>query len=264
MTTTAISVNPGKCMKDGFCVNACPCAIFETNISGIPSVNQELAKTCIQCGHCISVCPGNAINIEGLPHSDFRPIPVDIPTLQTFNNLLKARRSIRSFKSVPIAMEKIRDLLEAVRFCPTAKNAQALSWLLIDGQDKVRNFSAAVIDSFRVNERMKTVVEEFDNGKDPIHRGAPQVLVAYAPEKYPWGSMDAAIAIANIELAARACGFGTCWGGFSTWAASGSNEVGKSIGLSNEQKIFGVLMIGYPQIKFRLTPPRKPINLKII
>lgn len=264
MSAATVSVNPLMCIKDGLCIITCPCSIFEKSESGVPSINETLAKTCIKCGHCASVCPGKAINVEGLASSDFQPVPLDIPTLQIFNNLVKARRSIRSFKSTQIPHDKIKELLEITRFCPTAKNTQCLSWLLIDGPEKVRQFSASVIDSFRINERMKPVVEEFDNGKDPIHRGAPQVLVAYAPEKYPWGTMDAAIAIANLELAARSCGLGTCWGGFSTWAASCSNEVAKSIGLNNDQKILGVLMLGYPQIKFRAIPPRKPVSLKIL
>lgn len=264
MTATAITINADKCLKDGFCISVCPCLIFEKTPEGVPAVNTELAKTCIKCGHCASVCPGNAIKVSELDPADYLPMPADIPTLQTFSNLIRARRSIRAFKPQQIPVEKIKEMLEIIKFCPTAKNSQSLSWILIDGSEKVRNFSAAVIDAFRINERMKSVVEEFDQGGDPIHRGAPQVLVAYGSSKYPWGTMDAAIAIANLELAAKACGFGSCWGGFSTWAASGSSDVGKSIGLSEDKKIFGVLMLGYPKIRYRYTPPRKPLNLKIV
>jgi nitroreductase len=243
----------------------CPCGIFQAaENNGIPAVSDELSLTCIRCGQCISACPGDAISVKGLEFKDFLPLPITLPSLNDFTGLVKSRRSIRNFKPEQIDVARLKELLEVARFAPTAKNSQALSWILINGREKVRNFSAAVIDAFRVNERMAALVEDFDRGGDPVHRGAPHVAVAYGPENYPWGTMDAAIAVSYMELAAKAAGFGSCWGGFSTWAASGSREVGKSIGLSEKEKIFAVIMLGYPGCSYHSVPARKSLNLRII
>lgn len=264
MGNSAVAINPDKCKKDGLCINVCPCEIFGKGESGIPLIREEVVSTCIKCGHCAAICPGGAITLSDLSPVDFQSVPVNTPTLPVLSNLIKNRRSIRNYEARPVEMEKIKELLELTRFCPTAKNTQNLSWIVINGAEKVRALSAAVIDAFRPNDRMADLVKAFDRGEDPIHRGAPQVAIAYGPEKYPWGTMDATIAMANLELAAKAGGLGTCWGGFSTWAASTNPEIGKSIGLSATDKIFAVIMIGYPKYTFRLVPPRKPLRLRII
>ncbi len=264
MSNNGISIDRNNCIKDGACISVCPCGIFRPTESGYPDINSEAAITCIKCGHCASICPGKAIKIEELLPANYQQIQANTPSATVLANLIKSRRSIRNFKDTLVEPEKLKSILEITRYCPTAKNTQNLSWIVVNGREKVQQLSSTVIDTFRNNERMTPVVNEFDQGKDPIHRGAPQVIVCYGPEKYPWGTMDAAVAIANLELVAKAEGLGTCWGGFSTWAASTSKDVGKSIGLDESQKIFAVLMIGYAKFPYRLVPPRKPLNLKFL
>lgn len=264
MSNNGISIDQNNCVKDGACIAVCPCGIFQATESKIPSIDAEAAKTCIKCGHCASVCPGKAIRIDELMPSHYQQIQANTPSPSSLTNLIKSRRSIRTYKDAQVEPEKLKSILEMVRYCPTAKNTQNLSWLVVSGKDRVHKLSSTVIDTFRNNERMAPVVKEFDQGKDPIHRGAPHVIVCYGPEKYPWGTMDATIAVANLELLAKAEGLGTCWGGFSTWAASTSKDIGKSLGLDESEKIFAVLMIGQPQYTYRLVPPRKPLNLKFL
>ncbi|EKD83671.1 MAG: hypothetical protein ACD_39C00532G0001, partial [uncultured bacterium] len=62
---------------------------------------------------------------------------------------MQSRRSIREFKDQPVDLNQITELLELTRYCPTAKNTQLLYWVLVNGAPKVRELSAAVIDTFR-------------------------------------------------------------------------------------------------------------------
>ncbi len=108
------------------------------------------------------------------------------------------------------------------------------------------------------------MVKAFDSGRDPVNRDAPQLLLVCGPARYDWGALDAAIYIANFELAAKAAGLGTCWAGFTTRAASQAALVNEKIGLSVEEKVFGAVMLGHPKYKYYRVPPRKPLNLKVI
>ncbi|PKL51300.1 MAG: nitroreductase [Candidatus Riflebacteria bacterium HGW-Riflebacteria-2] len=264
MTAQSIQIDNEKCRKDGICVNICPVGIFKGNIGEIPSVDEALATACIKCGHCSAACPTAAISIEGLAADKYQPYPAKIPSLPELRSLVLSRRSIREFKDEPVDLDLVKEILDLTRFCPTAKNTQLLRWVLVNGKEKVHEISAAVIDTFRSNEKMAPMVQAFDNGLDPINRGAPQLLLVCGPARYDWGPLDGAIYIANFELAAKAAGLGTCWAGFTTRGAAQASLVSEKIGLSNEEKVFGAFMLGYPKYDYCRVPPRKPVSLKII
>ncbi|NCB39366.1 MAG: 4Fe-4S dicluster domain-containing protein [Erysipelotrichia bacterium] len=264
MNSSEIVIDHSKCLKDGICINICPCQIFKQGTAGIPEVNTGLIDMCIKCGHCVSACPGNAISVSQLKNEDFRPAPTELPSLEAFSKLAMSRRSIRNFKDKPVEIELLQKLIDMTRFCPTAKNTQTLSWLIVNGPEKVRKVSAAVVETFRPNAKMAPMVEAFDQGQDPISRGAPQLAIIYGPEKYTWGTIDAAIATASFELAAKASGVGTCWGGFITTAATANKDIGKNLGLDDKEKIFAVIMLGYPRYTFKKVPPRNPLRLRIV
>ena len=264
MNNADIFIDHSKCLKDGICVNICPCQIFKPGTAGIPEVDTSLMKTCIQCGHCVSACPGDAITVKALDTAEFRTGLAELPGFEVFSNLVMSRRSIRAFKDKPVELEQLSRLIDMTRFCPTAKNTQALSWLLVNGKEKVRKVAAQAVETFRSVDRMKPLVDAFDRGEDPVCRNAPQLAIVYGPEKYQWGTLDAAIAVANLELAAKASGIGTCWGGFITTAAGADKEIGKKLGLDDSEKIFAALMLGYPQYQYKKIPPRKPLRLKVV
>ena len=264
MTVQTIIIDAAKCRRDGICVNICPVGIFQGALSQVPVVDAGLSAACIKCGHCAAACPGNAITVEGLAADDYQAYPARIASLQELGSLVLSRRSIREFKDEPVPLEQVKELLELMRFCPTAKNTQLLRWVLVNGKDKVREISAAVIDTFRPIEKMAPMVQAFDSGLDPVNRKAPQLLLVCGPARYDWGSLDAAIYIANFELAAKAAGFGTCWAGFTTRAASQATLVNEKIGLGSEEKVFAAVMLGQPKFAYHRVPPRKPLNLKVI
>lgn len=259
-----IIIDADKCLKDGICAEVCPCGIFRPDEIGLAQVVAEIAPTCTRCGHCIAICPGNAISLNGTDGDKLDSVSEKIPGFAEFSDLVKSRRSIRSFKKDLIEVSELKKLLDLTRWAPTAKNTQNLSWLILHGQEKVQKLSKAVIDVFRADERMAALVAAFDDGHDIINRNAPQVAIVHAHEKYKWGTLDGAIAINTLELACKASNIGSCWGGFSTMAASLNKSVGKSIGLDDDQSILGTLMIGKANFRYGKIPQRNELKLKII
>ncbi len=264
MSADRIQIDETKCRKDAVCISICPVGIFTGELGELPVVAEDLAVACIKCGHCSAACPTDAISVPGLAVSQYEPLPASIPDFKDFLGLMKSRRSIREFTDQPVDLKLINELLELTRYCPTAKNTQLLHWVLVNGKEKVRELSAAVIDAFRSNERLAAMVQAFEQGFDPINRGAPQVLLACGPAKYDWGQLDAAIAIASLELAAKTAGLGSCWAGFTTRGASQGPQVNEKIGLPADHKVFGAVMLGYPRFDYYRVPPRKPLSVRII
>lgn len=259
-----LRIDENKCLRDGICLEVCPCKIFVADETGLAKIDPTTEPICVQCGHCVAVCPGSAISLDEVDGGQLPAVADNLPGLNDFFDLVQARRSIRSFKDELIPQEDLIRLLEVTRWAPTAKNTQLLSWVLVSGKQQVQDFSRAVIDVFRNDEKMAGMVQAFESGYDVINRGAPHLAIAYGPEKYKWGTFDASIAMNTLELAARAAKIGTCWGGFSTSAAALDKSIGKLAGISEENKIFAVMMLGRPNFSYRRVPKRKELRLKII
>jgi nitroreductase/NAD-dependent dihydropyrimidine dehydrogenase PreA subunit len=259
-----IVINADKCLKDGICTEVCPCNIFKPDETGLAQVNEKNLPICINCGHCVSACPSGAITLNDAGDEELERVSTSLPGFEQYKDIVKARRSIRSYKNEPVSDEDIEKLLEITRWAPSAKNSQALSWIAVKGREKVNKFTEAVVEVIKRDEKKAGLVRAFEKGYDLIHRNAPVVLVAHGPEKYSWGTYDASVAVATIEMGARLMNLGSCWGGFSTSAASESKSIARFLGLPEGNKVFAVLMLGKPNFKFLRVPQRKPVDLKII
>ena len=129
-------------------------------------------------------------------------------------NLVRRRRHIHYFEPEPISNEKIRTLLEAARWAPSAGNLQPWEIIIINS-DEDRN---ALVGALRKKEFM---------------RSAPLILVFCADlnrssERYGdrgsslYAMQDTAAAIQNVLLTATAFGLGSGWvGDFDEEAIAG-------------------------------------------
>ncbi len=62
-----IQVDAQKCKRDGLCVEVCPALCLAADAEGLPyEVN---GAACFACGHCVAVCPHDALVNTTLPPS---------------------------------------------------------------------------------------------------------------------------------------------------------------------------------------------------
>jgi nitroreductase len=117
-----------------------------------------------------------------------------------FQELIKARYSVRAYKPDPVEDDKLARILEAARVAPTAANRQA--------------FRVVVI---RTEERKSDLRRVY--GRDWFVQ-APIVLCVCAVPAEGWvrkadgwnaAEVDATIVMSHIVLAAAEEGLGTCW-----------------------------------------------------
>jgi len=134
------------------------------------------------------------------------------------------RRSIRSYRSEPIPEEVLRNILEAGRLAPSADNLQPWHFIVItDSRTKVK------LSGGRWNRFIK------DSAFTVVGCG-------YADNE--WSTIDVAIALENMVIAAEAQGVASCWiGDFE------EKEVKELLGIPDNLKIIALVSFGYPAEK---------------
>ncbi|EPR44317.1 nitroreductase [Desulfovibrio sp. X2] len=251
-----ITVDTKLCSKDGLCAEVCPARLIVQSGDDLPREIEGAADICIRCGHCVAVCPKGALSNSLTPAADFLPAPKDLPTAEQTEGLLLARRSVREFKEKPVSREDLELLIEIGRRAPTASNSQNISWIVVQEPGRLAKIEKLCVDWMRPMAARAHYVRMADEGNAMVLRGAPALLVAHAPQSYPWGDSDSAIALSYVELQAVSMGLGVCWAGLVTRAAEAMPEVAAAIGLPEGQKVFGGLMLGHPKYRYRQVPPR--------
>ncbi len=253
-----LSIDKTLCKKDGMCIDACPVGCIEADAEGYPV--EAAGAACIECGHCVAICPHGAISNGRLPDEAFMAIPEATVDAEAVEALMKTRRSVRMFKDRPVPVEQLAKLLDIARYAPTASNSQQLSWVVLQDPAKTRAFAEMTAEWFRHSNIRPRLVEMWDQGREVFLRGAPHLLLACAPKDYRWGAVDCSIALTYMELAAASMGLGVCWGGLPTAAISASEPLARSLPLPEGQTVHGALMVGIPKYRYRRIPPRKAVQ----
>jgi len=263
---TIFSVDQEKCKKDGICVAECPLSVIEMEDKDeFPSPVDGAESLCVNCGHCVAVCPHGAISLKMMKTEECIPVQKELlPGPDQVEHLLLSRRSIRSYKNQAVERAVLAKLIDIARHAPSGSNRQPVNWLVIEDKGEVKRLSGIVIDYFRylLKEnpgfplRIDRVIDRWEKGKDPVCRDAPHVVVAHAPEASLVPSIDCTIALTYLELAAFSMGLGACWAGYFYFAATNFSPMIQALSLPEGHKAFGAMMIGYPRYQYHRIPLR--------
>lgn len=258
-----VIVDQSKCIQCELCVKDCVDGLMRNKKGQIVG-----PKECLECGHCVAVCPKNAISIEGydLETGDHSGNRLNIAA-EDFLDLIQMRRSIRQYKDTKVPEKELGLMMEAVRYTATAKNAQANTVVFV--QDQLDAFKKLVWDFieektagnpadldaawsayFLFNMRHKKNPEN-----DYLFRNAPSIVVIATQNQW-----DAGLAAQNIENMANTLGMGVLYNGYLARLLSDHDEAKAWLGIS-DLPVAAVLLLGYPSVKYQRSVPRKPLNL---
>lgn len=229
---------------------------------------------CLSCGHCIAICPKNAVYDDELNMEDSVLVARE-KAPELLLSSMRSRRSCRHFTGAPISEEDLNMLLEAARACPTARNLQATRYIavresispLLDaaleglgqvGQAQLE--SAKDPNEIRRAENFISWAKLRQNNKDfdPLFFHAP-LLLMFVAEGDP---RDAAAAASYTELMAWHLGLGCLYSGYFTACAAGSPKIKEMLGLKDSEAVVRCLVLGHPDIKFLHTAPRRVPDVK--
>jgi nitroreductase len=174
-------------------------------------------------------------------------------------NLLKSRRSVRSYKPEPVPKEVIDKILEAGTWAPSAMNRQPWKFVVVTDRKLINELSENVKKIMLKNDTIMKVArfaERFTAQKDLVFYGAP-LLIFVVGEENDWMAFDTGLAAENMFLYARSEGLGSCWIGFSH-QLNKDPEVLKKLKIPKNHQIYGALIFGYPAEKWHEKDRKKP------
>lgn len=163
--------------------------------------------------------------------------------------LLATRRTYRRFEQREVAREIVDDILEAARLASSARNAQPLTYIVIEEKAKVdevfaltrwAGYLAPELGQPKADEQpvlFVAVVQNLDINRD--------------------SDTDAGLAIGNMTLAAWNHGVGSCIIG-----ACDKPKLSEMFGLTENQKLHTVVAFGYPSHKSYVEPVKEDGDIK--
>jgi len=271
------SIDEKKCRRDGLCAMVCPAwLIKQDGPDALPVPLEGKEQFCIRCGHCVAVCPHDAISLESLAGEALEPISRDLKiSFEQAAQFMRTRRSVREFKPDPASPDDIAKILDVARFAPSGHNDQPTEWLVLANRERVTAFLDHVVLWMREEMKKRSdivrsmhlaaVARAWSQGKDYICLGAPTLVMAHARiENATTPDMDPVIATAWLDLAAHALGLGACWAGYITFAFRYKPELKEVLGIPEDHDVKGALMLGRPRIKYQRIPPRNPAKVRIL
>ena len=265
-----IGIDKEKCSNCKQCIQECVSGYFSVNENKEVMFNENL-PACNICGHCIAICPENAILTEDLDDIESFPgidSPEAIITYDNFYKLIRAKRSIRRYKTKNVPQELIEKVFKVMRYAPSGGNARLWRYLDISDPEKIEELSDAIVKAmyrYRGFESEDEALKSIKSRGRNVFFNAPHLIVLYYETVEKIGTMiglrgnDAGIALTYGMLAAETLGLGSCWIGGLQIAIPMNREMMNILGIKGY--VLGAFTLGYPAIKYLRTTPRPPLKI---
>ena len=270
---TLITIDKAKCKKDGLCVQECPAAIIkQADGESVPLISPQDEQMCLLCGHCVAICPHDALTHEKVPMEASPQILKELAiNKEQAVQFLRTRRSVRRFKNKAVDKETIQFLIDTARYAPTGGNTQQVTWTVHTDESQIKKIADLTIDWLKaalasdagkeMPSYIPVFVAAYESGINTITYNAPCLVFASTTGEYENGMIDLSIAFSYLELLAASCGLGTCWLGLITRALKNSEPLMEAVGLPEGHSNFYAMILGHPQFRFRRLPERKPAKI---
>lgn len=269
-----MKIDREKCIGCGLCIKDC----FVRDIEMQDKKANIKNETCMKCGHCIAICPKEAVstdlyNMDDVKNYNKEEFELDADKLLNF---IKYRRSVRHFKNKDVEIDKISKIIEAGRFTQTGGNLQDVSYVVV--KENIDELKSMVIETLKnlgeyilANKtpenmqvqkyakmwlQMHDAFKENPKQNDMLFFNAPAVIIVVANS-----DVNGALASSNMELMTNALGLGTFFSGFLVRAASYNKNILDYLGIEEGKKIVTCMAVGYPDVKYSRTAPRKEADI---
>lgn len=166
--------------------------------------------------------------------------------------IIRTRRSCRSYKPVQITADELSVVLEAGTYAPTSRGLQSPFIVAVQRPDLLALLA-------RMNAEVMGVT--FNPYYD-----APTYVLVFVPADAPNGVQDGSLVLENMMLSAHALGLGSCWihREREMFATEEGRELMRQWGLPDGLVGVGALSIGYPAGKLAPAKPRKEGYVRIV
>ena len=169
-----------------------------------------------------------------------------------FLEIIRTRRSYRSYQPEQITDEQLNAVLEAGTYAPTSRGLQSPFIVAIQNED--------------LKARLAKMNAEIMGVTTNPYYDAPTYVLVFVPSDAPNGIQDASLVMENMMLAAHAQGLGSCWihREREMFATEEGKELIQQWGLPEGLVGIGALALGYPNGEPSPAKPRKEGYTRII
>ncbi len=268
-----LDIDFSRCVRCGACVRDCPRKIIRIVPDGYPELIPEKMDQCIDCQHCVCVCPKLALTVNGHNPKDATP-KCDFPTPASMMNLIKMRRSYRHYKPENISDKQIAFLKEMLAYPPTGVNTQDLHYTFIWDKavmDKFRWLTFEALDHATQGAtegrllHFANIVRANEKGRDALFCSAPHMVVVSCPPDIPCPDADPFIALSYFELMAHTMGIGTLWCGLLKWAFTLiAPQLTEKLQIPAGYEVKYVMLFGLPDVRYFRAVQRGPISCNVL
>jgi len=264
-------VDETKCVKCGLCTKDCVANIIK--MDEFPKIDNK-GMPCLECEHCLAICPTGAISIIGDTVNDVASSNNFDIKPEELKNMVFARRSIRQYKNESVDRKIIEDLCETAMYAPTARNAMNTLLTVIDDKAIMNDFRDKVYDKFcqlkfddaESGAFFALVAKKWKEDKyDKLFAGAPHLIVASAPEESINIASDPVIILSYFELLAVSNGLGTLWDGMLTFILNVVlPEFKDYLKIPRNHKVGYAMVFGNPAVKYTRGVKRNINNINYV
>jgi nitroreductase len=173
--------------------------------------------------------------------------------MKTLDEIIKNRRSARSYKAAPVEKEKIMQLLEAARLAPSACNAQPWKFVVVETPALKNEVFKEGLNNLVVPNKWAAdapvIIAVCSQTKFFVHNIAEKI------QDVDYHLIDLGIACEHLVLKAEELGLGTCYIGWFR-----GKEIKKILKLPSSYKVECLITLGYAKDMPANPAPRKAIE----
>ncbi|ADO82431.1 nitroreductase family protein [Ilyobacter polytropus] len=172
--------------------------------------------------------------------------------------VIKNRRSTRSYKEEQVKKDEIMALLEAGAWAPSGHNKQPWQFTVVQNKELIKKMSDR--SKYTAKDAEKEKMRKMANNPDfNIFHKAPTVIIVSHKNDAITPLEDISAATENILLQAESMGLGTCWSAFIFGIFRGpeKEEFIKYLEILEGHTLHHAIAVGYPNAKVFNYPERK-------
>lgn len=232
-----------------------------TLIDDVATINYVL---CDRCTQCAGICPQQALSWDRVS-----PVEYDksrLPSSEQLDELFKERRSMRFFKEKRIDRILLEEIVGYGIYAPT--NNHDLRAVVVDDAEVIEEleriaerFNTRVYKLFfkpkivfellrrvslAVNPQVKAKLEE---RRHELFNPAAVVMIV-GDRRIVFSEASAQAALDQMALYGQVRGLGSCLWGAGVIVLDRNRRARERLGLGSGEHILGILLLGYPAVRF--------------
>jgi nitroreductase len=180
-------------------------------------------------------------------------------------DIIKKRRSVRSFKQEQISDSEIATIIEAGTYAPSGRGDQSWQFTVVQNAELLNELSEAIKRIYATldNPGLQSLGK---NEKLHLYYHAPTVIFISGSKNALLPQLDCAACLQNMLLAAESLNIGSCWiSGIDLLAASEeSRPVLEKLNIPLDYKPYFSVALGFKKNENTKAPPRKENNINFI